>query len=281
MNPSASNVPRIHSLPDDSAWVGGLPPVGSPEHPWLIRVLDRILATQRPAVIAHLRAIRSRHPDASPSDVCRILERRYLAAVTTGGAAVGATAVVPGVGTAVTLALAGAETVGFLEATALFAQSLAEVHGIRLSDPDRARALVLTLMVGREGVDLVNQFAGQVSGAGKPRQAYWGELVTTSLPRAMVGPLVDRLKSAFLRRVTVQGGVSAVGRALPFGVGAVVGGSGNHILGRRVIVGARRAFGVAPLRFPADLAVESATPRKPPRRRGRRVPGGHDDQISG
>lgn len=281
MNPSASNVPRIHSLPDDSAWVGGLPPVGSPEHPWLIRVLDRILATQRPAVIAHLRVIRSRHPDASPSDVCRILERRYLAAVTTGGAAVGATAVVPGVGTAVTLALAGAETVGFLEATALFAQSLAEVHGIRLSDPDRARALVLTLMVGREGVDLVNQFAGQVSGAGKPRQAYWGELVTTSLPRAMVGPLVDRLKSAFLRRVTVQGGVSAVGRALPFGVGAVVGGSGNHILGRRVIVGARRAFGVAPLTFPADLAVEPATPRKPLRRRGRRVRGGHDDQISG
>lgn len=281
MNPVTANVPRIHSLPDDSAWVGGLPPVGSPEHPWLIRVLDRILATQRPAVIAHLRAIRSRHPDASPSDVCRILERRYLAAVTTGGAAVGATAVVPGVGTAVTLALAGAETVGFLEATALFAQSLAEVHGIRLSDPDRARALVLTLMVGREGVDLVNQFAGQVSGAGKPRQAYWGELVTTSLPRAMVGPLVDRLKSAFLRRVTVQGGVSAVGRALPFGVGAVVGGSGNHILGRRVIVGARRAFGVAPLRFPADLAVEPATPRKPLRRRGRRVRGGHDDQISG
>ncbi|WP_065570355.1 hypothetical protein [Microbacterium oleivorans] len=278
MTPATNDVPRIHSLPDDAAWAGGLPPVGSPEHPWLIRVLDRVLATQRPAVIAHLRAIRSRHPDATPADVCRILERRYLATVTTGGAAVGATAVVPGVGTAVTLALAGAETVGFLEATALFAQSLAEVHGVRLSDPDRARALVLTLMVGREGVELVSQFAGQVSGSGKPRQAYWGELVTTSLPRAMVGPLLDRLKSAFLRRFTVQGGVSVVGRALPFGVGAVVGGSGNHILGRRVVVGARKAFGPVPPAFPAELAA-GPSPRERlslrARRRRRSGPGPH------
>jgi hypothetical protein len=68
-------------------------------------------------VIAHLRSIRLRHPDASTSDIVRMLERRYLAAVTTGGAAVGATAVVPGIGTGMTLALSGVETVGFLEAT--------------------------------------------------------------------------------------------------------------------------------------------------------------------
>ena len=281
MNPVTANVPRIHSLPDDSAWAGGLPPVGSSEHPWLIRILDRVLATQRPAVLSHLRAIRARHPDAAPADICRILERRYLATVTTGGAAVGATAVVPGIGTGVTLALAGAETAGFLEATALFAQSLAEVHGIRLSDPDRARALVLTLMVGREGVELVSQFAGQVSGGGKPRQAYWGELVTTSLPRAMVGPLLDRLKSAFIRRFAVQGGVSVVGRALPFGIGAVVGGSGNHILGRRVVTGARRAFGAPPPVFPAELTVTPPDAEKPGRLRGPRRRARHGDEING
>ena len=86
--------------------------------------------------------------------------------MTTGGAAVGATAVVPGIGTGVTLALSGVETVGFLEATTLFAQSVAEVHGIPVADPDRARALVLTLMLGKEGVDLVAQLAGQAAGKG-------------------------------------------------------------------------------------------------------------------
>lgn len=249
----SSKVHRIHSLPDDSPWVDGLPPVGSEEHPRTIRMLDRVLAIQRPAVLAHLRSIRLRHPDASPAEIVRALERRYLAAVTTGGAAVGATAVVPGIGTGVTLALSGVETVGFLEATTLFAQSVAEVHGLVVDDPDRARALVLTLMLGKEGVDLLSQLAGQASGRGPTRSGYWGELVTKTLPRAAVGPIVDRLKTAFLHQFAARGGASWLGKALPFGVGAVVGGAGNHLLGRRVLVGSRQAFGPAPVMLPPEL----------------------------
>ena len=51
---------------------GGLPPVGSEEHPRTIRALDRVLAIQRPVVLAHLRSIRLRHPNASASDIVRI-----------------------------------------------------------------------------------------------------------------------------------------------------------------------------------------------------------------
>jgi hypothetical protein len=216
-------------------------------------MLDRVLAVQRPVVIAHLRSIRLRHPHAGPADVARMLERRYLAAVTTGGAAVGATAVVPGIGTGTTLALSGVETAGFLEATALYAQSLAELHGIRIENPDRARALVLTLMLGSEAVDLVSHWARQASGKGVPREKYWGELITKSLPRAAVGPLVDRLKSSFVRQFAAKGGASIIGKALPFGIGAAVGGAGNHLLGRRVLTNSRRAFGVPPHAFPAEL----------------------------
>lgn len=278
-----TEVHRIHSLPDDAPWSGGLPPEGSPEHPLAIRALDRVLSVQRPVVMAHLRGIRARHPEASTADIARMLERRYLAAVTTGGAAVGATAVVPGIGTGVTLALSGVETVGFLEATALFAQSLAELHGIRVEDPDRARALVLTLMVGKEGVDLVSQFARQASGKGPGRSAYWGDMVTRSLPRAVVGPLVDRLKSTFLRRFAAQGGASVLGKALPFGVGAVIGGAGNHILGRRVVVGARRGFGMPPAAYPAELEPRERSPRshpRMPRMLPRRARGGEDNGES-
>ena len=249
----SEKVHRIHSLPGDAPWQGGLPPTGSDEHPFTIRALDRVLSIQRPVVLAHLRSIRLRHPDASPADIIRILERRYLAAVTTGGAAVGATAVVPGIGTGVTLALSGVETVAFLEATTLFAQSVTEVHGIPVSDPDRARALVLTLMLGKEGVDLVAQLAGQAAGRGPSRSGYWGELITKSLPRAAVGPLVDRLKSTFIRQFAARGGASWIGKALPFGIGAAIGGAGNNILGRRVLVGSRRAFGVPPLQLPPEL----------------------------
>jgi hypothetical protein len=76
----------------------------------------------------------------------------------------------------------GVETIGFLDATALFAQSLAELHGIPVENPDRARALVLTLMLGKEGVDLVGQLGQQLAGKGVTRSAYWGELITKSLP---------------------------------------------------------------------------------------------------
>lgn len=246
-------VHRIHSLPADAPWQGGLPPAGSDEHPRTIRALDRVLAIQRPVVLAHLRSIRLRHPDASAADTVRILERRYLAAVTTGGAAVGATAVVPGIGTGVTLALSGVETVGFLEATALFAQSVTEVHGIPVADPDRARALVLTLMLGKEGVDLVSQLAGQAMGKGPTRDRYWGELITKTIPRAAMGPLVDRLKTTFIHQFAARGGASWIGKALPFGIGAVIGGTGNNILGRRVLVNSRRAFGQPPAILPPDL----------------------------
>jgi hypothetical protein len=249
----AEKVHRIDSLPDDAPWAGGLPPTGSPDHPAIVRMLDRVLAVQRPAVVAHLRSIRIRHPEATTSEIVRMLERRYLAAVTTGGAAVGATAVVPGIGTSITLALSGVETVGFLETTALFAQSVAEVHGIPVENPDRARALVLTLLLGQEGVDLVSQLARQATGRGPGRDAYWGELVTKTIPRAALGPLVDRLSSLFVRQFAARGGASWLGKALPFGVGAAVGGAGNHILGRRVVTTSRRAFGIPPVRLPEEL----------------------------
>lgn len=249
----APKVHKIHSLPDDSPWDRGVPPVGSTEHPMMVRGLDRVLSIQRPLVLAHIRSIRLRNPHATPAEIVRILERRYLAAVTTGGAAVGATAVVPGIGTGVTLALSGVETVGFVESTALFAQSVAEVHGIAVSNPDRARALVMTLMLGKEGVALVGQLAGQATGKGGTRSSYWGELVTKSLPRAAVGPLVDRLKSMFVKQFAARGGASFIGKAMPFGVGAVIGGAGNHILGRRVLTTSHRAFGAAPISLPVEL----------------------------
>ncbi len=86
--------------------------------------------------------------------------------MTTGGALVGASAAIPAVGTGTSLALSGVETAGFLEASALFAQSVAEIHGIALDDPERARTLVMALMLGNAGQDLIQQFAGQAARRG-------------------------------------------------------------------------------------------------------------------
>lgn len=239
-------------------------PDGSPQTPkQLERSLDRLLSVQRPLVLAHVRGIRRRNPDASPERIIQILERHYLTAVTSGGAAVGASAVIPGVGVAASLALSGVETAGFLEASALFAQSVTEVHGIAVTDPDRARTLVMAMILGTAGADLVKQFAGQATGTGPARTAFWGELVTKNLPKAAMGQIADKVKHMFVRRFAVSQGASVLGRAIPFGIGAVIGGTGNHLLGRKVVSSARQAFGAAPVIFPIELEPRTKQPREP------------------
>jgi hypothetical protein len=92
----------------------------------------------------------------------------------------------------------------------------------------------------------------------------------------VVGPLVDRLKNAFIRQFAVRGGASILARAIPFGIGAVIGGTGNHLMGRRIVASSREAFGPVPAAFPEilDVVVRPPRERRLPaiRRRQRELP---------
>lgn len=228
-------------------------PLQSAQHPMAVRGLDRLLTTQRPAVLAHVRSIRRRNPAASPEQVIRILERRYLTAVTAGGAGVGASAVIPGVGTGIGLALTGIETAGFLEASALFAQSITEIHGITVTDPDRARTIVMAMMLGDSGADLVRNLAAQATGESATRASFWGNVIGRNVPQAFMGQIADGMKKSFIRRFARNTTTGAIGRIMPFGIGAVIGGTGNHLLGRKVVKSSQEAFGPAPTAFPPNL----------------------------
>jgi hypothetical protein len=244
-------------------------------NPFVVRGIDRVLTVQRPIVLAHIRGIRRGRPNATPDEIVRTLERRFLTAVTMGGALVGASAAVPAIGTGASLALSGVETAGFLEASALFAQSVTEIHGIVVDDPDRARALVMTMVLGTAGSDLVKQMAGQVAGTAPARSQFWGEMVTKSLPRTVMGPIADRIKKTFLKKFAVAQGTNVAGRLIPFGIGAVIGGGGNHLLGRQIVRASREAFGPAPTTFPIWLepgVKGPKAPREPGERRELRVP---------
>ncbi len=225
--------------------------------------VEKLLSVQRPVVLAHIRGIRRHYPQATPAEVIKILERRYVAAVTTGGAAVGASAVIPAVGIGISFALSAVETAGFLEGSALFAQSVTEIHGIAVDEPDRARTLVMTMMLGTAGSDLIKQLAGQVTGKGPAKPKFWGELVTKSLPEAALNQVASRVQGIFVRRFATSQGATFIGRAIPFGIGAVIGGAGNNILGRKVVTSSRSAFGPAPAEFPAGLEPRIRIPGEP------------------
>jgi hypothetical protein len=111
----------------------------------------------------------------------------------------------------------------------------------------------MAMILGSAGSDLVKQLAGQAAGTGPTRTAFWGELVTKNLPKTALREIGSRVRKSFLRRFARTQSANVLGRAIPFGIGAIVGGTGNHLLGRKVIASSRTAFGPAPLEFPLAL----------------------------
>lgn len=221
--------------------------------PQVQRAVERAIEVQRPLVLANLRRLRNRNPNATPAELSAKLERDYLLAVTAGGAAVGGTAVVPAIGTVVSLGLSAAATVGFLEATALYAQSIAELHGISTEDPERARTLVMGILMGEEGSALIQATLGSSAG-GVTR--HWGNMVGGSMSSSAVKSVGASIRKRFLKRMLARQGGALLGRALPFGVGAAVGGAANHKMGRTVIDATREAFGPAPTVIPGELLTD-------------------------
>ena len=227
--------------------------------PGLHNVLLRAVEVQRPLVLANIRRLQRRHPQASSAQLAAILERDYLLAVTGGGALVGGAAVIPGVGTAAALGLSAAAAVGFLEATALYSTALAELHGVRMVDPDRASTLVMAIMLGEEGTELLSSLSGQAAGRGKGPSQAWTAAFTRRVPLAGFGTVRERIQTMFLRSLLKKQGTAWLGRALPFGVGAVVGGVGNRLMARAVVANAKEAFGPIPDTIPGELRALAQT----------------------
>ncbi|MFJ3958060.1 hypothetical protein [Arthrobacter sp. NPDC090010] len=221
-------------------------------------VLLKAVDVQRPFVVGHLGRLRRKHPDATLAELVTRLERQYLTTVTATGAGAGATAVVPGVGTGTALAVSGVATAAFLEATALFASSIAELHGIRMTDPEKARTMVMAIMLGEEGTALLSAFTGQSLGKGVGPSQVWGSALRKKTSIASFEPLKAAIQRAFLRSLVKKQGGAFFSRLLPFGVGAVMGGGGNLLMGRAVIANTREAFSALPLVAPfgEQIAVE-------------------------
>lgn len=248
-------------------------------------MLLRAVEVQRPLVLANLRRLRRRYPNATAFELSQRLERDFLSGVGTGGAAIGATAIIPGVGTVAALSISAAATVVFLEATALYAQSVAELHGVRLANPESAQLTVMAIILGEEGQAMLAGLTGHALGNGKTPMQAWGKTFSKSVPLASVKGLVAPMQKLFLRKMALKGSASIVGKALPFGIGAVVGGVGNLMMGRAVIASALRAFGPAPLAIPPLLLAELEAPKpakrallkpeKPPKAKKLKAPKAH------
>jgi hypothetical protein len=214
----------------------------------LSNILERGARVQAPAVEAYVQRLRRANPGASPAEIITKLEKRYLAAVMASGAAVGSAAAFPGIGTITALSAVAGETVVFLEATALFVLAVAEVHGIPAGHREHRRALVLSVLVGDDSKGAVRDLVGP----GRTNGAWLGES-TAALPLPVVAQLNNRLLKYFVKRYALRRGAIAFGKMLPMGIGAVIGGGGNRLMGKKIISNARTAFGPPPGRWPVAV----------------------------
>jgi hypothetical protein len=221
----------------------------------LSSIIERGARVQAPAVKAYVDRLRAHSPNATPAEIVTRLEKQYLAAVMASGAAVGSAAAFPGVGTLAAMSAVAGETVVFLEATSVFVLAVAEVHGIPADHKERRRALVLSVLVGEESKHAVADLLGPGRTSGS-----WISDGAATLPLPAVSQLNSRLLKYFVKRYTLRRGAIAFGKLLPVGVGAVVGGVGNRLMGKRIVVNARKAFGNPPPRWPAALHVLPAPP---------------------
>lgn len=209
----------------------------------LTSALDKALRLNQGMVDAYLARARRSRPDASPDEIVTSLERQYLSAVTTLGVGAGATAAMPGAGTAVGLAVNLAEVATFIEASAVFVLAVAEVHGVRVDELERRRTLVMAVLLGNGGSSFIQKAAGRTG-------PYWGRSLVKAIPMTTVDAINRVLGPCFVTKFGTKQGILVLGRELPFGIGAVIGGGGNAVLGRATIAAARRAFGPAPDAFP-------------------------------
>lgn len=216
----------------------------------LSHIIESSTRVQAPAVRAYVERLRSQQPDATPAQIVSRLEKHYLAAVMASGAAVGSAAAFPGIGTLAALSAVAGETVVFLEATSVFVLAVAEVHGIPADHRERRRALVLSVLVGEDSkralADLLG--TGRTSGA-------WPSDGAATLPLPAVSQLNSRLVRYFVKRYTLKRGAMAFGKLLPVGIGALIGGVGNRMMGKKIVANAAKAFGAPPPRWPATLHV--------------------------
>lgn len=228
----------------------------------VVSLLDNGAQVQAPAVAKYVERLRRSHPDESPAQIIARIEKLYLNTVTGSGTAVGATAAVPGVGTFTALAAMSAETAFFMEASAVYTLAVAAVHGVAPEDKERRRALVLAVVLGESGMEIVQKSVGHSA-------KNWGTLLANKVPG--LNAMNDSLLKRFMVQFLAKRSALMLGKVIPAGIGAAVGGFGNRALGRGLVDNSRKAFGAPPVVWPQQLIIDAdplpaveAAPRKTP-----------------
>lgn len=200
--------------------------------------LSSAVEKQYPMAAENVARLRRVHPNKSPAELIAYVDKFYLGAVTTTGAGAGAVASVPNGW--VQVPVAAAELVTFLEASVLYALSVAEIHGVHEEDAERRRLLVMSDLVGDVAV---KKAVEPIIGRSVP---YWRKAIVNSIPMSAINNANKVLGPRFITKYGTKQGVLVLGKQMPMLIGVGIGAAGNGAFGWFVIRSARKILGPPP-----------------------------------
>lgn len=212
-----------------------------------ISAVDKAVHLQTSSIRAYVDWLRRQNPDASPAEIQKTMDKHLKNTVTGTGAGVGATAAVPGIGLVTGAAAVAGESVLFLDLAAFYTVASAYLRGVDVDDPERRRAIVLTLLMGSKGIAIVDAILGDDATTipGKSTLAkFSGPTLTQTnnvLERMAMRSLNNQMRRAWL------------GKLMPLGIGAIAGTTANRKLADGVIENVHDALGAVPAGFATPL----------------------------
>ena len=235
----------------------------------VVRGVDEAVERRWPAALRRADGAEGDTPEARSRSVSKAFTREMVSL----GAATGATAAAPGLGTASALSLLAAELSWFAFRASDLIMTIGAVNGHTEATAEERRAWVLAVLA--HGERAADEFAVLLADLDHSR-VLDGERVGALVAGVMGSDVatVDtlrRINAKLGARVAVRfgsrEGLITLGRILPFGIGAVVGGTANWALTRTLSAQARRFFGQYQLSAgppPPVVELEPGTPAGAP-----------------
>ena len=213
--------------------------------------LTKALNSQQSLAVDTVARLRRVHPDKSPAQLVKYLNRIYTSTVTATGAGAGAAAAVPNGVAQIPAAIADALT--YLEASVFYVLAVMEIHKLHAEDAERRRLLVTAVLLGNTAA---TQILEKVIGKTAP---YWGKEIVKRIPREAIKQVNRVLGPQFVTIAGSRVGVLVLGKQVPLMIGAVLGGAGNALFATFVIKSARAFLGAAPESWDDEVPVIEKT----------------------
>jgi EcsC protein family len=196
--------------------------------------------------------------DVRPEKIA-VLRKRAVRELTMAGAAAGAAAAAPAVGTIATVMATTAELGWFTSRAGDVILTMAALHGHKEPTEEERRGWVLALLIyggsARDGFAKALNEAN--TGMALPSEGRFS-MATLQTANRLLG-------TRLIRRFGAQRGAVAIGRLLPLGIGALIGGGANYRAIGALVDNADKFFSKLPYSFIETTGTKMPTQLPPPR----------------